>query len=101
VKKFWEKNWPAWPGCCIVPQMAIYHLVSGSDGKESACNAGDLGSVSGSGKIPWRRTWLPTPILLPGAFHGQRSLAGYSSCSHKESDTTERLNTFTFTPFNV
>ena len=37
MKKSWE-NWPAWPGCCEVPQMAIYHLVSGSDGKESACN---------------------------------------------------------------
>ena len=29
------------------------------------------------GKIPWRREWLPNPILLPGEFHGQRSLAGY------------------------
>ena len=30
------------------------------------------------GKIPWRREWHPTPVLLPGEFHGQRSLAGYS-----------------------
>ena len=30
------------------------------------------------GKIPWRRKWLPTPAFLPGEFHGQRSLAGYS-----------------------
>ena len=30
------------------------------------------------GKIPWRRKWLPTPVLLPGESHGQRSLAGYS-----------------------
>ena len=29
-------------------------------------------------KIPWRREWLPTPVFLPGEFHGQRSLAGYS-----------------------
>ena len=28
------------------------------------------------GKIPWRREWLPTPVNLPGEFHGQRSLAG-------------------------
>ena len=27
---------------------------------------------------PWRREWLPTPVFLPGEFHGQRSLAGYS-----------------------
>ena len=43
------------------------------------------------GKIPWRRHWLPTPVFLPGEFHGQRSLAGYSSWGHKESDMTERL----------
>ena len=30
------------------------------------------------GKIPWRKEWLPTPVFLPGGFHGQRSLAGYS-----------------------
>ena len=30
------------------------------------------------GKIPWRREGLPTPVVLPGEFHGQRSLAGYS-----------------------
>ena len=43
------------------------------------------------GKIPWRREWLPTPILLPGEVHGQRSLEGYSPWGRKESDTTERL----------
>ena len=50
----------------------------GSDGKESACNAGHLGLIPGSGKFPWRREWLPSPVLLPGEFHGQRSLAGYT-----------------------
>ena len=30
------------------------------------------------GKIPWRREWLPTPVFLPGEFHGQRSLTEYS-----------------------
>ena len=38
----------------------------GSDGKESACNAGDLGLVSGLGKITWRKEWLPTPVFLSG-----------------------------------
>ena len=37
--------------------------------KESACNAGDLGSIPGLGKIPWRREWLPTPVFWPGEFH--------------------------------
>ena len=32
---------------------------------------------------------MPTPVLLPGKFHGQRSLAGYSPWGHKELDTTE------------
>ena len=42
-------------------------------------------------KIPWRRKWQPTPVLLPGKFHGLRSLLGYSPWGRKESDTTERL----------
>ena len=37
----------------------------GSDGKKSACNAGDLGSIL-VGKIPWRRAWQPTLVFLPG-----------------------------------
>ena len=47
-------------------------------GKESTCNVGDLGSIPGLGRFPWRRAWQPTPVFLPGEFHGQRSLAGYS-----------------------
>ena len=39
------------------------------------------------GKIPWRSEWQPTPVFLPGKFHGQRSLGGYSPCGGKESDT--------------
>ena len=42
-------------------------------------------------KIPWRRERLPTLVFLPGEFHGQRSLAGYSPWGHKELDTTEQL----------
>ena len=41
-------------------------------------------------KIPWRRTWQPTPVLLPGESHGWRSLVGCSPWGHKELDTTER-----------
>ena len=44
------------------------------------------------GKIPWRRKWQPTPVFLPGKFHGQRSLVGYSSQNHKESDMTEQTH---------
>ena len=44
------------------------------------------------GKIPWRRAWQPTPVFLPGEFHGQRSLVGCSPRGYKESDATERLS---------
>ena len=39
----------------------------------------------------WRRQWHPTPVLLPGKSHGQRSLIGCSPWGYEESDTTERL----------
>ena len=62
-----------------------------SDGKYSICNAGDSNSMPGSGKVPWRRKWQPTLVFLPGEFHGQRSLVGYNSWSHKELDMTKLL----------
>ena len=43
------------------------------------------------GQIPWRRAWQPTPVLLPGEFHGQRSLVGYSPLGVTKSQT--RLGT--------
>ena len=41
--------------------------------------------------ICWRRQWHPTPVLLPGKSHGQRSLVGCSPWGREESDMTERL----------
>ena len=35
--------------------------------------------------------WQPTPVFLPGEFHGQRSLAGYRLWGRKESDSIEQL----------
>ena len=46
-------------------------------------------------EIPWRRTWQPTPVFLPGKFHKQWSLMRYSPGDCKKSDLTERLNTHT------
>ena len=54
-------------------------------GKESACNAGNLGSIP-VGKIHWKRKWPSTPVFLPGDFHEQKSLVGYSPWACKESD---------------
>ena len=66
-----------------------------------AGDARDAGLISGSGRSPGSRKWQTTPVFLPGKFHGQRSLVGYSPRSHKESDVTEGTptcaHTHTFT----
>ena len=49
------------------------------------------------GKIPWRRKRQSTPAFLPGEFHGQRRLVGYSPWGHKELDTIEHTHTHTHT----
>ena len=58
----------------------------GSDGKESASNVGDLGSIppGGGHGNPLQYSYLENP-------HGQRSLVGYSPWGHKESDMSEQL----------
>ena len=65
----------------------------GSDGKVSACNTGDPGSIPGLGRShggghgnPFQYPCLENP-------HGQRSLAGYSPWGRKGSDMTEQLST--------
>ena len=54
--------------------------------KNPPANARDLrnGFNPWVGTIPWRKEWQPTPVILPGESHGQRSLKGYSPQSHKE-----------------
>ena len=62
-------------------------------GKQSACNAGDEGSIPGSRRASGGENDNPLQsVLLPGKPHGQKSLAGCSPWGHKESDTTERLS---------
>ena len=61
----------------------------GSAGKESACNAGDLGLIPGLGRIPWRRERLPTLVFWPREFHGL-----YSPWGHKELDAAKQLYAF-------
>ena len=53
----------------------------------NAGEAKDAGSIPWVRKIPWRRKWQPTPLHLPGNFHGQRSLAGYSPWGHTHACT--------------
>ena len=46
--------------------------------------------------MPWRGAWQPTPVLLPGEFHGWRSLESYSPWGHKRVRHDWATNTFTF-----
>ena len=57
--------------------------------KNLSANAGDAGSIPGSGRSPEE----PTSVFLPGKSHGQRSLVGYSPWDSKELDTTEHTHT--------
>ena len=52
-------------------------------------------------KIPWRREWQPTPVFLPGEFHRQRNLAGYSPWGLKESGMTEQLTLTHLFPWSL
>ena len=76
--------------CFLLGRKAITNLdrllglPGGSDYKESAHNVGDLGWED-----PLERERLPTPVFLPGEFHGQRTLVGCSPWGHKELDMTE------------
>ena len=56
-------------------------------GKESTCQCSRHKRCRFNpwvGKIPWRRKWQPTPVFLPGEFHGQRNLVGYSAWGRQE-----------------
>ena len=72
---------------CVFGSNAMTGFLGWLSSKESACNAGDTGSVSGTGRFPWKRKWRPTQVFLTGKSHGQKSLVGYSPWGHKESDT--------------
>ena len=74
-------GWPSWTGLSdkrflagrqLPGQVSELHLCAGwwLRGKASACNAGDPGLIPGFRNIPWKRRWQPTPVLLPGKFHG-------------------------------
>ena len=81
--------------CLLGFFIFLFHLLmgdmnkGGSDGKESACNAGDPSSIPQSGRSPGEGDGY-TLVFFPGEFHGQRSLVGYSPWGNKESDMTER-----------
>ena len=57
-----------------------------------ARDARDAGLISGLGISPGSRKWQTTPVFLPGKFHGERSLVGYSPWGCKESHTNEHVH---------
>ena len=64
----------------------IIRLAAGFQGTQTLKNppaVQETGFDPWVGKIPWGRDWLPIPVFLPGDFHGQRSLVGYSHWGHK------------------
>ena len=89
-RKWLKKTQPLSIACLTLNSGPL--ISGGSVVKESACWCRRHGFHLRVGKIPWRRKWQPTPVLLPGKPHGQRSLAGYSPRVCKESDTTEWVN---------
>ena len=77
---------------CKAPHYLPTALPRWRSSKESACLSGRCKrwGFDPSSKIPWSRKWQPIPVFLPGKFHEQRSLVGYSPWGHKKSDTTEQ-----------
>ena len=68
----------------------------GVSGKEPACQCRRhkrRGFSPWVRKIPWRRAWQPTPVSLPGKFHGQRSLEGFSPWGHKSRTRLTHIQT--------
>jgi len=55
--------------CCEAAASQGTPRIDGHHKKHKRCGLNPWGV----GKIPWRRAWQPTPVFLPGAFHGQRA----------------------------
>ena len=72
---------PAVSEMLFFPQLSMgFH--GGSDRKSVCLQCWRPGFNPWVRKIPWRRKWQPTPVLLPGKPHGQRSLVGYRPWGH-------------------
>ena len=75
----------------IVKMMYLVGFPGGSVVKNPPVNAGDMGLIPGSEKIPWRRKWQPTPVFLPGKSHEEPG--GLKSIGSEESDKIEHTLT--------
>ena len=84
VGRLTKKHWH------IYTTMCKMGFSGGSDGKETACDAGGLGSITRLGRSPGGGHGDPLQYSCPEKPHGQRSLAGYSPWNCKELDMTEQ-----------
>ena len=73
----------------------VWGFPGGSDGEVPAYNAGDLGSIPGSGRSPGEGNCNPLQYSCLEKSHGRRSLVGYRPWGHKELDTSEQLHSLT------
>ena len=89
----WFLGWEDPLGKDGLPTPVFMGFPSGSDGKESSCNVGGLGSIPGLGRCPLEVNGNPLRYSCLENSHGQRSLVGYSPWGHKEPDTTAQLST--------
>jgi len=88
-----QQDSPHAPVRCLLVNIYFKKIIiwvhpGGSDSNESACSQ-ETQVDPWVGKILQRRKWQPTPVILPGKFHGQKSLGSYSPWGHKESNMTE------------
>ena len=85
-----QMTWPRTLGC---PQMqpGLPRWLSCKESANQCRKQRGCRFKSWVGNIPWSRKWQLTPVFLPGEFHGQRSLAGYSPRGRKDTDTKEQV----------
>ena len=87
----WHLSGSTWQsGASLVVRLVKNPPINAGDARDEGC-------ILWVWKILWRRKQQPAPVFLPGEFHGQRSLAGYSPWGGKESDTTDCICTQTHT----
>ena len=88
-----------WISCFVLSNLELPGWLSG---KELACQCRRHGFNPWVRRIPWRRTWQPTPVFSPGKSRGHRNLAGYGSWGHKRvrhhlaTKQQQQLNNFDF-----
>ena len=100
--------WVVWPqDTGALHSTCFYHFSAfqmgfpgGSDGKESTCNVGDLGSIPGLERSPGREHGNPLQYSCLKNPHGQRSLVGCGPWGHKELDMTATKHS-TSTAFQI